>query len=375
MRTLFAIYLLFACAAGAAAGEIIKFKLPDGETVDGKLSIPANVEKIRQLVIYVHGTGPATYDNHRRFGTFDFNYFDYFANEFNKRSIAFFSYNKRGVTLSETPPLFEKVDREKFRKVIPHTDAGDITTFINVLKQDRRLKKAKVILLGWSEGTVIAPLVATYPRNKVDALFLCGYVNENMWDLIQWQNSGASAMVTFRDVFDADKDGQISQAEYESQNKDAAEFRTKRLRDTKFEQFDLNKDKSLTAADFGVATASRVQAIRDAIARDDEDWIWNNYFHISTDWLLEHFALEPNKTRLPRLNLPIYIFHGMLDANCPVEGVLDIRRRFEQLGKKNLHEFIFKSHNHDLNFVDWVTNKEMPEGIRKIFDTASELNK
>ena len=98
------------------ASEIIKFSLFDGETVEGKLSLSPDTQNVRELVIYVHGTGPATYDNHRKFGTLELNYFDYFAQEFNRRGIAFFTYNKRVVTLGTDPPLYDRVDREKFRK-------------------------------------------------------------------------------------------------------------------------------------------------------------------------------------------------------------------------------------------------------------------
>ncbi|WP_315822040.1 hypothetical protein [Paraflavitalea speifideaquila] len=54
----------------------------------GKLDLPAN-GAIRQLVIFIHGTGPATYLDRRKAGDSTFNYFDLFAREFNKRNIAF----------------------------------------------------------------------------------------------------------------------------------------------------------------------------------------------------------------------------------------------------------------------------------------------
>ena len=62
------------------------------------------------------------------------------------------------------------------------------------------------------------------------------------------------------------------------------------------------------------------------------------------------------------------------DANCPVEGVYDLRTRFDKAKRKNLHEYVFKGHNHDLNYLDWVMKKEMPEGIKKMFEVAEALN-
>jgi pimeloyl-ACP methyl ester carboxylesterase len=375
MKSFLAAAILVLTATFVEAGDIIKFTLFDGENVEGKLSLPTDAGALKELVIFVHGTGPATYDNHRKFGQLEFNYFDYFADEFNRRGIAFFTYNKRGVTRGDTPPSFEKIDRERYRKVLPSVEVRDIATFIHTLRRDKRLKSAKIVLLGWSEGTALASLVAQDKSNRISALFLNGYLNDNLADVIRWQNNGGSSMVNLRAAFDTDKDGAISRTEYESTEKGPAAFRTGAMQNTKFDQLDLDKDANITTADFATLLKPRYDAIFAAIDRGDDDWIWNNYFHVSTGWLKEHFALEANKDRMLRLKLPIYIFHGLSDANTPVEGVYDIRKRFDQAGKKNLHEYIFAGHNHDLNFVDWVREKKMPQGIRKMFEIAETLNK
>ena len=44
-------------------------------------------------------------------------------------------------------------------------------------------------------------------------------------------------------------------------------------------------------------------------------------------------------------------------------------------GRKNLHEFVFKGHNHDLNYQDWIAKGEISEGIKKMFETSGELKK
>jgi len=76
-----------------------------------------------------------------------------------------------------------------------------------------------------------------------------------------------------------------------------------------------------------------------------------------------------------RSSIPIYIFQGQNDANCPAEGVYDLRDRFQKAGKKNLHVFVFDGENHDLDYLDWITKKEMPPGIKSIFASAAELAK
>lgn len=369
------IFFVLLLAISATAAEIVKVPLFDGATLMGKLRLPPGDAKVGEIVLYIHGTGPGTYDNHRKFGALELNYFDYFAEEFNRRGVGFFSYTKRGVEIGTDAPMYDKVDREKFRMTIPSIEVKDIASMIAYLRKTPRLKKAKVILLGWSEGTVLASMAAEDKRNKVYALFLNGYLNENMAEAIKWQQTGGSAMVNLRPVFDKDKNGSISRAEWDSEDKAVAAFRTGRMRGTKFEQLDVTKDDAITADDFAIIQKGTYQAVLDAYERGDEDWIWKNYFRVSIPWLKEHFALEANKDRLLRLKMPIYIFHGESDANCPVEGVYDLRKRFDKAKKKNLHENVFAGHNHDLNFVDWVLKKEMPAAIVKMFETAEALSK
>ena len=102
-------------------------------------------------------------------------------------------------------------------------------------------------------------------------------------------------------------------------------------------------------------------------------WIWNNYFRVTIGWLREHFALEPNKTQLLRVDIPKYVFHGKEDANVPVESVYDLEIRFRTCNKPNLKTFVFDKHNHDLNFQDWLKTKVYPEGLKKVFETSAEI--
>lgn len=375
MKFLFLFGSIFFSSISIFAAEIIKIKLFDGEIVEGKLDLPANRDKIKELVIFVHGTGPGTYLDKRKFGTTEFNYFDYFSQEFNKRGIGFFVANKRGVEIGDQPPFFDKIDREKFKKVVPNNSAQDLASAIKTLRQDKRLKKAKIILFGWSEGTIIASMVADDKNNKVDGLFLAGYVHENMSDVIRWQNEGESSIISIRGYFDKNADNQISKEEYESTDKTATAMRIQGFKDARFEQIDVNKDNTINNLDFKIIRQAPYKMILDKWQANDEDWIWQNYFRVSINWLNEHAKLEANKTRLFRLKMPIYIFHGEDDANCDVNWVYDLKEHFAKAKKKNLQTFIFKEHDHNLNFMTWVRAKTIPNGIKKIFEVATELAK
>jgi len=356
----------------AQRSEILEIKLFDKEIIKGRLCLPNSTDTIKSVVIYVHGTGPNTFLNRRKFGNSELNYFDLFANEFTEKGVAFFTYNRRGVDTVNTPP-FEKIDKEKFQKYLPENESKDVLSIIKKLKKDRRLKNSKIILLGWSEGSVIASMVAEKAKNKIDALFLAGYVHENMFDVIKWQYSGESSMIQVNQYFDKDNNSLISREEYETIDKKASGYRTNSLGNASFEILDANKDSSISSEDFKILISKNFQAIMEAYNRGDDDWIWNNYFHVTTVWLKAHEKLEPNKSRLLRINIPIYIFQGEDDMNCNAKWVYDLEQRFKEAHKTNLQVFIFKGHNHDLNYQMWIFQKEISKGLNKIFQMGSSF--
>lgn len=364
--------LLLVLAFGATAvpaGEIVKVKLSDGEMLTGKLELPTDSSHIQRLIIYIHGTGPGTYVTRRKFGKLEFNYFDLLTQEFTKRGVAFFTYNKRGCEVGDTPPDYETIDREKFAKVIPSREVQDLNSVIAFLKADKRLQDTRIALLGWSEGTILAAMAAEQNKD-VKAILLAGYVNDNLFDIIKWQHSGASSMVNLRRYFQPKDNQVITRQEYEATSPRATAGREV-MGGASFEQLDQNKDGKLTAEDFAVINRARYASIMEAVEKNDDEWIWNNYFHVTTAWLKAHFKLEPNKIRLLRLTIPIYIFHGDMDGNSPVEGVYAIQARFAEAKKTNLHCFVFKNHDHDLNYLQWAMTKVISDGLQKIFETSA----
>jgi pimeloyl-ACP methyl ester carboxylesterase len=368
-----AIAALALAAPALRASEIVKIALSDGETMTGKLDLPPGDGDVRALVMFIAGTGPNTYLNHRQLGGAEFNYFDLFVDEFAKRGVGFFAYNRRGVEIGDTPPYYDKVDPEKYKKYLPGIETKDIGAAIAHLRALPRLKSAKIVLLGWSEGTILAAMAAESADNGIAALLLAGYAHENMSDIITWQLSGEPSILNIRKYFDADKDNAITKSEYESTAAGAAYMRTNAFKGAAFEDIDVDKDGKIDAADFKIINGGRLKAVMSAVEKGDDAWIWANFFRVTSAWLKEYFALEPNKTRLPRLDLPIYVFHGEDDANVSVAGVLDLQARFAQKGKTNLQCFVFKGHDHDLNYMLWPVKKTIPEGIRKIFDVAGEI--
>jgi len=335
--------------------------------------LPKDSNNVPLIVVFIPGTGPNTYLNKRKFGNIEFNYFDLFGTEFTKRGIGFFTYNRRGVEIGDQPPYYDEIDSVKYAKYIPSREVMDIESIISNLRSDDRFKKSKIALLGASEGTIIASMVADRKVERVDALLLFGYANENLFDIIKWQLSGVASIVKLRKYFDTNKDNVFSREEYESNDSIPALARAKYLNNLSFESLNLAKDSIIDFRDFAPKTAPFFKYLIQMIDSGNDTWIWKNYFRVTSRWLKEHFQLEANKTRLLKIDIPIFIFQGVDDANAPVEGVYDIQSRFKQGNKTNLKCFIFEGHDHDLNYIAWPYKHQISEGLNSIFNVSELL--
>lgn len=369
-----ALFLLMLAPVGAMAfsSRMRSVKLHDGETVQARLCLPEQGE-VKTVVVIVHGTGPNTYLNKRP----GFNYYDALAEGFCQQGVGFYTYDRRGCRVGDKPPMFVEVDSVRYNTYTPQNDALDVEAHVASLLKEKRFRHCKLLLYGISEGTMIAPLVAERGKVRVDGLLLHGYVNENMYDIIRWQHKGYGGLMVINEVFDKNDDKAVSRAEYEAA--ELAPYRTAYLQDVPFDSLDVVKNERYDIDDVEfVRKQINFDGERmDKIATGDQKWIWDNYmggvFPLTIAWFRQHFRLEANKTRLLRLDLPIHIFHGTHDGSVPVEGVYDVADRFRACGKTNLTTHIFERHNHDLNFLQWLTAKTFPQGLQAIFDTAAEL--
>jgi pimeloyl-ACP methyl ester carboxylesterase len=265
------------------------------------------------------------------------------------------------------------VDSLKYAKSLPHIEVVDMETMIAGLKKDKRFKNCKIILYGISEGTIIASMVAERQKVKIDALFLHGYAHDNMFDIIKWQNTGEGVMIMANSIFDKNGDKAINREEYESEAPAIAQYRNYLFQNMTFDSVDVVKDKVIDIKDIRTMREPFQELLMTKISENEESWIWNNYVRVTINWFREHFALEPNKTRLLRVDTPIYVFHGKEDANVPVESVYDLEIRFKTCNRTNLKTFVFDKHNHDLNFQEWIATKKYSEGLQKLFEVSAEI--
>lgn len=369
------LFLLIICLTQSIrtkASDIVRIKSFDEHIIIGKLDLPEKSESISALVIFIPGTGPNTYDNHRLINGKEFTYYDLFAEEFNKIGVGFFRYNTRGVYVSKKPPMYDSVNAEEFKKSLPSNHIRDVECLISEFRKDIRFKSSKIILLGWSEGTIIASMVAQRKNVNVDAIILAGYANEKVDDIMRWQLSGQSSMVQLNFYFDYDGDGRISREEFE---KGSTKIRKILFNNVSFNDIDTNKDNFFTLEDLKERFEYNKKLVFDAIEKGNDEWLQKYYARITSAWVKEHSRLMPNKETLLEVNIPIFVLHGENDWNAPVEGVRDLEKRFLLNKKDNLNVFIYKKCDHDLNYSDYIKKGTIPEGISRIFSIVDEINK
>lgn len=353
-------------AAPAATGTVETLTIPsfDAYPLEGRLYLPSD-QSPRALVIYVNGSGPNTNQNTRQLSAdTTFSYFDLVASGFNEVGAAFFSYSTRGVTASDTPPFYHTINPQAYQTYLPEHSVQDVAAIVRALRTDSRLHDCPIYLLGWSEGTMIAPKVAQLV--PVDGLLLAGYVNGTMQQVLDWQQTGGSSMVTYCLYFDADGDGRVSQAEYENDRYGVRPALG--LDQVVFSELDADGDGQLTASDFAALLAPSRQALYDAITHSDDAWLAKNYpVRLTSAWFHAHSHFTPNRDMLTELDLPIVIFQGQADANVPVQDTLDIQAQFAALGKDNLTVHLYPNADHDLNFVSYLSTGVWPQAWCDLF--------
>ena len=277
---------------------LIDIKTYDGYIIKGRISLPEGDGEISKLVIYIPGAAYGVY------ATYNGGFSETF---FTDKGIAYFTFNKRGLYVTNEPPFYT-VDSEEFKTYFPSNSIIDIYEMIKELRLIKRLAKCKILLNGWSEGAQIAPLFALKYPGIADALFLCGYPNDNLKDL----------------------------------------------------------QKHLWAKIKGGSKA--YENVLSAVERKDSEWLKRNNGP-PLEWLLDHYNLKSNNDLLPTLDLPIYIFHGELDEPCDIKGVYKIRDVFNQLGKSNLAVHVFENHDHNLDVND-SSESTLSKGKKAFLDAV-----
>jgi len=351
-------------AANAQTTEIA-FTSHDGYPMRGKLTVP-NSAGPYPVVVYVQAAEGMTVDMKRPLPNGTFNYFDLYREKLPEIGVGFFSYEGRGVTMGDTPPRYETIDRTVYNTSTLDNKVRDVLSAVSVVLKQKGVDSTKIFLMGASEGTLIAAEAAARAPDQVrGGLVLYAVLSSTLKDMLTFQAADGPFLV-INSVFDADKDGKTSKAEYDA---DARKNRALGLQATTFETLDADRDGSFTQADFRTLRKPLV----DAIAADNFDsisaWLKQTaVVDLPTGWLKDHFAHPSMWSFLSQLQIPVGLFHGTADNLAPVDGTRNLEAQAKRAGKSNLEFHYFEGLDHSLGVGAWFTRRTLPEGHRAIFE-------
>jgi len=351
-------------AANAQTTEIA-FTSHDGYPMRGKLTVP-NSARPYPVVVYVQAAEGMTVDMKRPLPNGTFNYFDLYREKLPEIGVGFFSYEGRGVTMGDTPPRYETIDRTVYNTSTLDNKVRDVLSAVSVVLKQKGVDSTKVFLMGASEGTLLAAEAAARAPDQVrGGLVLYAVLSSTLKDMLKFQAADGPFLV-INSVFDADKDGKTSKAEYDA---DARKNRALGLQATTFETLDADRDGSFTQADFRTLRKPLV----DAIAADNFDsisaWLKQTaVVDLPTGWLKDHFAHPSMWSFLSQLQIPVGLFHGTADNLAPVDGTRNLEAQAKRAGKSNLEFHYFEGLDHSLGVGAWFTRRTLPEGHQAIFE-------
>ena len=285
----------------------IAFRANDNAAMLGRLVLPES-HPPRAVVIYVQTAEGATVDMKRPLGGGKtFNYHDLYREKLTAMDVGFFSYEGRGIHMGDDPPRYEKIDWEVYNTSTLENKVRDVLSAMQAVRRQDGLQHTPILLMGASEGTLLAAEAAARQPDSVAALVLYGVMASNLRETMTYIMSDGY-FLRYR-LIDKDKDGVITKAEWESL-----------VKHQDFSKVDLNTDGRFTVADIKVTT----QTYLDAIAADDFEVLqtWAKAaagLSVPEGWFKDHFnrIQRPCETHAhgrfsPNWTFPSAVFMVML---------------------------------------------------------------
>jgi pimeloyl-ACP methyl ester carboxylesterase len=346
----------------------------DGTPLEARLTLPARVAggDPVPVVFFLHGAGARTYDNTFLYRGPDGKpavgrFLDYHADQLARRGIALFSISKRGCAALAEPPGM-KVDREVFSKATLSVIIDDYAQALAVLRARPEVDPSRIILVGSSEGTRAAPILARRAPDGIAGIVMMAYAVDNARKTVEWQNT-IGPWRNVQHLIPAARDGVLTRDEHAEFVKEHAQYAAA----LPFDGVDADKDDRITEQDLLRINTPRLDAIVKAVETRDDEFLWKNLMRLSSAYLLDWWDAEPNKENLLALDIPLAIYHGDLDGTCRVEGVRETEAAFAAAGKTNLKTFLYPDANHDLNWTQKSLQDGGPQPYQDAFDYIAVL--
>jgi pimeloyl-ACP methyl ester carboxylesterase len=343
----------------------IPFKSHDGYPMFGKLTIPDSPGG-HPVVIYVQTAEGMTVDMKRpKPGGGTFNYFDLYAEKLPEMNVAFFRYEGRGASMGDQPPRYEKFNQDIYNTSTLENKVRDILSVVEVVKKQPGIDTSQIFLMGASEGTLLAAEAASRAPGQIKGLILYGVMSGNMRETFRFIVTDG-AFILYRKVFDADKDGKISKAEFEA---DPYKYRENVFKNAGFENFDRNGDGFWTGDEMKLLSKVYLDAIDSDNFEVLDRWATGSA-GVTTPkgWFKDHFAHPAIWTFLSKLDISIGLFQGDADLSTSGEGVRKMEELAKKAGKSNMHFYYFERLDHSLGIISYFVRGTLPDGHKAIFE-------
>lgn len=343
----------------------VSFQSHDGHAMFGKLVVPES-RPPRAVVIYVQTAEGSTVDMKRPLSrTESFNYYDLYRDRLAAEGLGFFSYEGRGIRMGDGLPRFETIEPEVFNTGTLDNKVRDILSAIAAVRGQPGLENVPVFLMGASEGTLLAAEAAARAPDQVQALILYGVLASNMRENFRYIMSDGAFLV-YRQRFDTDGDGSITQAEFEA---DPHKYRERALRNAPFTAFDRDQNGQFTLDEMKQVTKLYLDAIDNENFAVLQAWAKTSAaVAVPDEWFADHFAHPPISEFLLKLDIPVGCFHGSLDTNTPIAAVRELEAKAREAGKTRFEFHYFDDLDHSLNVGEYFRNGELPAGHQAIFE-------
>ncbi len=343
----------------------VHFKTHDGHDMFGKLVTPQGSGPF-PVVIYVQTAEGMTVDMKRPLGGGrTFNYFDLYRTKLTEMGVAFFSYEGRGVEMGDSRPRYEKIDRAVYDTSTLQNKVYDVIAALASIRSRADVDRSKILLMGASEGTLLAAEAAATVPDLFAGLVLYGVMTSNMRYTFNYIMTDGAYLV-YRFAFDADKDGTISKAEFEA---DPAKYRANTLGGADFSVFDKDGDGFFTSDEMRVLTKPYTDAIdNDNFAVLDAWTKIGAAVATPAGWFRDHFAHKPIWSFLTELDVPVGCFHGDIDSSVPIEGLKLMESKAKAAGKTKMEFHYFTGVGHTIGIERYFMDGKVPAGHQAIFD-------
>jgi pimeloyl-ACP methyl ester carboxylesterase len=286
--------------------------------------------------------------------------------------IGFFSYEGRGVSANAGGgPV---IDRTVYDTSTLANKVQDGIAAVRLLQKQPDVDRTRIVLRGISEGTLLAAEIAVQIPSEVRALVLSGVIGSSLKDSLVFMTSDGAYM-RHLGFWDGNRDGRISQAEWEA---DPQGIRKQLPAGTQFRQFDFDNDGFYTRTD--AITINK--PLTDAVRNDNFDvympWLEGSAAAQTPKpmlgWVKDHLSQPTMWDLLAKLSMPVGLFQGEIDANTSAEQVRALEQKAKAAGRTNLEFRYYEGLDHGLGTIEYFNKGTPSTGYAAIFEFMKRVS-